>query len=82
MKQVNVYEAKTRLSALLDEVSKGSSFIIAKSGKPVARLCPIEPPKRRKSRIGFMKGRIKLAPDFDAPLPDEVLKLFEGEESS
>jgi prevent-host-death family protein len=82
MKQVNVYEAKTRLSALLDEVSKGESFIIAKSGKPVARLSPIESRKRRKSRIGFMKGRIKLAPDFDAPLPDEVLRLFEGEESS
>lgn len=82
MKQVNVYEAKTRLSALLDEVSKGASFVIAKSGKPVARLCPIEAPKRHKSRIGFMKGRIKLAPDFDAPLPEEIIKLFEGEESS
>jgi prevent-host-death family protein len=82
MKQVNVYEAKTRLSALLDEVSKGASFVIAKSGKPVALLSPIEPRKRRKSRIGFMKGKIKFAPDFDAPLPDDVLKLFEGEESS
>jgi len=81
MKQVNVYEAKTRLSALLDEVSKGASFVIAKSGKPVARLSPIEP-RKHKSRIGFMKGRIKLAPDFDAPLPDEVIKLFEGEGSS
>jgi prevent-host-death family protein len=57
MKQVNVYEAKTRLSALLDEVSKGSSFIIAKSGKPVALLCPIESAKRRKSRIGFYEGQ-------------------------
>jgi prevent-host-death family protein len=82
MKQLNVYEAKTQLSALLDKVSKGESFVIAKSGKPVARLCPIEPPKRRKSRIGFMKGKIKLARDFDDPLPDEVLRLFEGEGSS
>jgi len=82
MKQVNVYEAKTRLSALLDEVSKGATFVIAKSGKPVARLCPIEPRKRRKSRIGFMKGKIKFAPDFDAPLPEEIIKLFEGEGSS
>jgi prevent-host-death family protein len=82
MKQLNVYEAKTQLSALLDQVSKGASFIIAKSGKPVARLSPIEPRKRRKSRIGFMKGKIKFAPDFDAPLPDDLLKLFEGEESS
>jgi prevent-host-death family protein len=82
MKQVNVYEAKTRLSALLDEVSKGESFVIAKSGKPVARLCPIEPRKRRKSRFGFMKGKIRFAPDFDAPLPEDILRLFEGEESS
>jgi prevent-host-death family protein len=82
MKQLNVYEAKTQLSALLDQVSKGASFIIAKSGKPVARLSPIAPRKRRKSRIGFMKGKIKFALDFDAPLPDDVLKLFEGEESS
>lgn len=80
MKQVNVYEAKTRLSALLDEVSKGSSFIIAKSGKPVARLSPIEPRKQQKSRIGFMRGKIKLAPDFEAPLPEYVLKSFEGED--
>jgi prevent-host-death family protein len=82
MKQVNVYEAKTRLSALLDEVSKGSSFIIAKSGKPVARLSPIEPRKRRKIKFGMMKGKVKFAPDFDAPLPEEILKAFEGDESS
>jgi prevent-host-death family protein len=79
VKQLNVYEAKTQLSALLDQVSKGESFVIAKSGKPVARLCPIESRKRRKSRFGFMKGKIKFAPDFDAPLPEDVLKSFEGE---
>ncbi|HXW24021.1 MAG TPA: type II toxin-antitoxin system Phd/YefM family antitoxin [Xanthobacteraceae bacterium] len=80
MKQLNVYEAKTQLSALLDQVSKGASFIIAKSGKPVARLSPIQPRKRHKSKFGFMKGKIKFAPDFDAPLPDDVIKSFEGEE--
>jgi prevent-host-death family protein len=80
MKQLNVYEAKTRLSALLDEVSKGASFVIAKSGKPVARLLPIEPRKGRKIKFGMMKGKVKFAPDFDAPLPEDVIKSFEGEE--
>jgi prevent-host-death family protein len=77
MKQLNVHQARKQLSALLDEVSKGASFVIAKSGKPVALLSPIEPRKRRKSRIGFMKGRIKFAPDFDTPLPEDVIKSFE-----
>jgi prevent-host-death family protein len=76
-KQVSVDQARKQFSALLDEVSEGASFVIAKSGKPVALLSPIEPRKRRKSRIGFMKGRIKFAPDFDTPLPEDVIKSFE-----
>jgi prevent-host-death family protein len=76
-KQVSVDQARKQFSALLDEVSRGASFVIAKSGKPVALLSPIEPRKRRKSRIGFMKGRIKFAPDFDTPLPEDVIKSFE-----
>jgi prevent-host-death family protein len=77
-KQVSVDQARKQFSALLDEVSKGASFVIAESGKPVALLSPIEPRKRDKSRIGFMKGRIKLAPDFDTPLPEDVIKSFEN----
>jgi len=78
MKQLTVYEAKTRLSSLLDQMSKGATFIITKAGKPIARLSPIESGKRHKFKFGIMKGRVKLAPDFDAPLPEEVIKSFES----
>lgn len=77
MKSVNVHEAKTHLSSLLDEVAGGSEIIIAKAGKPVARLVPVEkaPPKRVP---GVLRGKIRISEDFDAPLPDDVLASFEG----
>jgi prevent-host-death family protein len=78
MKQLNIHEAKAKLSSLVDQAARGKSVIIAKSGTPLARLGPIsESPK--KVRFGFMKGEIAIADDFDAPLPDEVLRTFEGE---
>lgn len=78
MRQVNVHEAKTHLSSLLDEVARGDEVTIAKAGRPVARLVPIEakPPKRAP---GFLRGRIRIAADFDAPLPEDVRAAFEGE---
>jgi len=75
-KQVNVHEAKTNLSRLLDEVGEGGEIVIAKAGKPVARMIPIRTRKRRKP--GALKGKIRIAKDFDAPLPDDVLDLFDG----
>jgi prevent-host-death family protein len=77
-KQVSVQDAKKQLSILLDRVSKGERFVITKRGRPAALLSPVQKSKRRKSRIGFMKGKIKLAPDFDEPLPEEILAAFEG----
>ena len=77
MKQLNVYEAKTQLSNLLDQVSKGATFIIAKSGIPLAKLSALKVGKRNKFKIGAMKGKVKLARDFDTPLPDDVIELFE-----
>jgi prevent-host-death family protein len=77
-KQISVQDAKKQLSALLDEVKNGESFIIAKAGRPVALLSPVQKPKRHKNRIGFMKGKIKFAPDFDDPLPADILDAFEG----
>lgn len=74
---VNIHEAKTHLSRLLDEVSAGKELVIAKAGKPVARLVPIKP-VRPVRKPGFLKGKIKIAEDFDAPLPDDLLDLFEG----
>jgi prevent-host-death family protein len=74
--QVNIFEAKTHLSKLIEQVEKGGEVIIARAGKPVARLTPLEPEKP-KIRFGGLKGKIWIADDFDAPLPPEVLAEFE-----
>jgi prevent-host-death family protein len=80
IKQVNIYEAKTQLSRLVDQASKGESFVIAKAGVPVARLVPLEhtDEPKKKFKFGTMKGKIWMADDFDAPLPDWLLDAFEG----
>lgn len=75
MKTVNIHEAKTHLSKLLEGVGQGESFIIAKAGKPVAKVVPIaEKPKRR---IGFMKDMIKVPDDFDTMFAEEIRAMFE-----
>ena len=76
MDTVNIHEAKTQLSRLIERVCAGEEIIIARSGKPVARLAPLEP--RRPRRLGLLKGKIWVAKDFNAPLPDDLLDLFEG----
>ncbi len=77
MTTVNIHEAKTHLSRLVDEVAAGAEIIIAKAGKPMARLVPLSTPIRKK-RLGLLKGRIKVPDDFNAPLDDETLSAFEG----
>ena len=73
---VNVHEAKTHLSRLLDRVQGGEEIVIARSGKPVARLVAVtEQPQRRTP--GSASGRVTVGPDFDAPLPEDVLEAFE-----
>lgn len=74
---VNIHEAKTNFSKLVDAVMHGDEIIIAKAGKPAAKLVPIssEKPKRKP---GALKGKIKIAADFDAPLPEDILNQFEG----
>jgi prevent-host-death family protein len=74
---VNIHEAKTHLSRLVDEVAAGAEIIIAKAGKPMARLTPIAAPVRKK-RLGLLKGKIKVPDDFNTPLDDETLAAFEG----
>lgn len=76
MLQMNIHEAKTHLSRLLEEIEKGEEIIIARHGKPVARLIPytIKPVNQRKP--GSLRGQIKITKDFDAPLPDDVAKAF------
>ena len=76
MTTVNIHEAKTHLSRLLAQVEAGEDVVIARNGKPVARLVPCEPPARRE--FGVLKGRIKLDDSFFDPLPEEELAAWEG----
>lgn len=77
MRTINIHEAETHLSRLVEEVAAGEEIIIAKAGRPMARLVPLEnAPKKR--RLGLLKGQLKVPDDFDTPLPDDVLGLFEG----
>ena len=74
--QVNIHEAKTHLSKLLARVREGEEIIIAKAGSPVARLVPVvDRPARRLP--GSAKGKVAIAPDFDAPLPEGIMQEFE-----
>lgn len=78
---VNIHEAKTHFSKLLQRVLAGEEIIIARAGEPVARLIPYKIPL--KERIpGTAKGQIWIAPDFNAPLPDDILDAFEGKSSA
>ncbi len=77
MNTVNIHEAKTHLSKLVEEVSKGKEIVIAKSGKPMAKLTGIKS-ARPIRKPGFLKGKIRITDDFDAPLPDGLLDAFEG----
>jgi prevent-host-death family protein len=72
---VNVHEAKTHFSRLLERVASGEEIVIAKAGTPVARLIPFAASRGR--QLGLDAGRIVIADDFDAPLPDDVLADFE-----
>jgi len=75
MKTVNLHAAKTHLSRLVDEAVEGEEVIIAKAGKPMVRLVPVAP-KRRRTGFGADRGRIWISDDFDAPLPDDLLRAF------
>ena len=73
--EINVHEAKTNFSKLLKRVEAGEEVTIARAGVPVAKLVPAQP-KRERRKLGIDEGKIYIAPDFDAPLPDEVLAGF------
>jgi len=74
---VNMLEAKTQLSKLVELAESGQDVVIARAGKPVARLTRLETAKRP-IRYGVLKGRVRIAADFDASLPLDVLADFEG----
>ena len=73
--EVNIHEAKTHLSRLLERVAIGEEVIIAKAGKPVAKLVPIEEPRKRRF-LGSAKGEFVVPDDFNDPLPKEIEDLF------
>lgn len=76
MTQVSVHDAKTHLSRLLRRVATGEEIVIARAGKPVARLTPIAPPKQR--QLGRDRGLYEVPEDFDASLPEDLLQAFES----
>jgi prevent-host-death family protein len=75
--QVNIHEAKTHFSKLVTRVMAGEEVVIAKAGKPVAKLVPVRPEKKQKRPFGLSKGKLWIADDFDV-LTEEELALFEG----
>lgn len=76
MKPVNVHEAKTHLSRLLARVEAGEEIVISRGGRPVARLVPVATPSLPRA-LGMDRGRLRIAEDFDAPLPATLLSAFE-----
>lgn len=79
MDTVNLYEAKTNLSRLVDRAAAGEEIIIAKAGRPLARLVPIEKKEALGPRpLGLLKGQVVIGDDFDDPLPQDIMEAFEG----
>jgi prevent-host-death family protein len=77
MTTVNIHAAKTHLSRLVEQAASGEEILIAKAGKPLAKLGPLGSAKRKKRRLGLLAGRMNVPADFDAPLPADVLDEFE-----
>lgn len=77
MKQVNINEAKSQLSKLVDDAVNGEDIIIARAGKPAARLTRVSQEQGRR-KLGVLDGRFKIPDDFNQPLPEEILRSFEG----
>lgn len=78
METVNIYEAKTRLSQLVDQAAMGEDVVVSRNGKPVARITQLVSP-RPPVRFGLLKGKLEVPADFDAPLPAAVLASFQGD---
>ena len=75
---VNIHEAKTHLSRLVDRASRGEPFIIAKAGKPLVKVVPLDAPTPKKvQRLGFMSGQMAIPEDFDTMGNTEILQMFE-----
>ena len=80
MQQVNIHEAKTNLSRLIEKAAQGEPFIIAKSGKPMVRVTAYTPPPDPTKRVGFLSGMIKVPDDFDSMGREKIQAMFESAE--
>jgi prevent-host-death family protein len=79
MKVVNIHEAKTHLSRLVELAAKGESFVIAKAGKPLVKVSPLDTaPSKKPQRLGFLAGQASVPEDFDRMDADEIEMLFRG----
>jgi prevent-host-death family protein len=78
MTTVNIHVAKTHLSRLVERAAAGEEIIIAKAGKPMARLVPLTAERKQPRKLGTLAGKATIRDDFDDPLPDELLDAFEG----
>lgn len=76
METVNIYDAKTRLSQLVDRAASGGDIVVCRNGKPLVRITRLEASKRR-VKFGVLKGKLTIPANFNAPLPDKVLAGFE-----
>lgn len=80
METINIHDAKTHLSKLVEKAFHGESFVIAKAGKPMVRVTSIDSPEPNQvKRIGFLQGQIQVPDDFNQMGSDKVLEMFEGE---
>ena len=77
METVNIYDAKTRLSQLVDKAASGEDVVVSRNGKPLVRITRLDAAKRR-IRFGVLKGKLTISDDFDAPLSETTLAAFEG----
>jgi prevent-host-death family protein len=79
MRTINIHEAKTHLSRLVDQAAAGEPFIIAKAGKPIVRVVPLDTPDAaQRSRLGFLAGQIAVPDDFDTMGAETIEDLFDG----
>jgi prevent-host-death family protein len=77
MKQVNIHEAKTELSKLVERAEAGEEIVIARAGKPAAKLVPVTKSRGRR-RLGLLDGKYRVPDNFNAPLPESIIRAFEG----
>lgn len=77
MEKINIHDAKTRLSQLVERAEAGEEIVIARAGRPVARLAPLAPRAGRR-RLGLLDGRFRIPDDFNTPLPEDLLQAFFG----